>query len=181
MGRLTDRALEATLRLVNHPRPKTRRAAPALLALLVALLWPPSLWAEEHAVKQADLPTPALAAVQQKYPAGELTGFSRENDHGAILFHARLKSQGKELELRVSPEGKIASEATRVALKDLPPALAKTLAASAWAGWKIVAAERVVQGGNEQTALLEVMLQSGKQRAKGWFDKDSQLVRSVRK
>ncbi len=90
------------------------------------------------------VPAPALQAVKDRFPRGELLGAAKDTDHGAVTYEVQLKRGGVVIDVTVTAEGKIAIIETAIAVEDLPRPVAATLAAK-HPNQKIVRAEEVVK------------------------------------
>jgi uncharacterized membrane protein YkoI len=87
------------------------------------------------------LPQPARAAVEEAFPDAVIRKVSAEREAGLPLYEAELVSDGKRLEVEVSPEGTIASVASAAGPDDVPAAVGAAVARAA-GGAEIVGFER---------------------------------------
>ncbi len=73
------------------------------------------------------LPRPAAAAIRKAYPKATIMEIERERE-GIVLYEVELKQKGEEVEVEVTADGQIVSVEKEITKKDLPKAVAITLA-----------------------------------------------------
>jgi hypothetical protein len=130
---------------------------------LVAGLSSASAFASEKPIKQADVPSPVLAALQAKYPRAKLVHFAKEVEQGTTLYEAALDMGTSHVEVSVTPEGKIESEEATISMNDLPDAVRKSFAASRYGKATVKRVERVTDAKKSEATTFElVVTQSGK-------------------
>lgn len=83
---------------------------------------------EKRALDQ--LPKAVLDAVKAKFPKAELKGAAQETDDGKTLYEVSFTYKNANYDVMLTPEGKITLIEREIAAKDLPKAVAKTLAAN---------------------------------------------------
>jgi hypothetical protein len=93
------------------------------LAALVALV-------SGAGVAHADCPKPVTDAVAKAYPKSTVTACKAEKEHGRDQFETKVtKADGGQIELDVSPDGKILQVEEVVALDKVPGVVMKAFAA----------------------------------------------------
>ena len=87
--------------------------------------------ADEEKTPLDKVPAPALEAVKKRFPGAEMKGASKETEAGKTVYEVTLKDKGLQVEVTVTPEGKLVTIEREIALKDVPEAVRKTFAAKA--------------------------------------------------
>jgi hypothetical protein len=85
--------------------------------------------ADEEKVALDKVPAPALEAVKKRFPNAETKAASKETEDGKTVYEITLKDKNLQVEVTVTPEGKLVTIEREIALKDLPEAVRKTFAA----------------------------------------------------
>jgi uncharacterized membrane protein YkoI len=75
---------------------------------------------KEGKVSLDKVPNAVLKAVKAKFKGAELVSASTENDNGKLVYEIVLKDKGQNVDVSVSPEGKLLSFERTLAAKDLP-------------------------------------------------------------
>jgi uncharacterized membrane protein YkoI len=99
----------------------------------------------ETKVKLKDLPEPVQKAVQEQTKNAKLKGLSKEVEKGATFYEVETSVNGKTRDVLLDTSGNVVEVEEAVAFSSLPPAVQKTLTASAGAG-KILSVESVTKG-----------------------------------
>jgi hypothetical protein len=105
--------------------------------------------AAEKKIKKEDVPAPVLAAVAAQYPRAALKHFEQEpaDDGKGVQYEVQIDDGGRIADVIVAPEGRILVEELEIAQKDLPPAVAKALAASKYGKGKVTTVEKLTEPG----------------------------------
>src|SRR5882757_1236943 len=94
-------------------------------AALIVLAAP--VRADEEKVPLDKVPKPFLEAVKKRFPKAEVKEASKEtNDDKKTVFEVTLKEDGKNIDVTLTPEGKITLIEKEIDRKDLPKAVAET-------------------------------------------------------
>lgn len=93
-------------------------------ALVVAVAFQMTVWAEKNApinrlpipdaaaafqenVPINRLPSPVTAAIKNRFPKGELLLAERDLDNGRVIYEVKVRSNGQVFDLDITPSGKI--------------------------------------------------------------------------
>jgi uncharacterized membrane protein YkoI len=95
----------------------------ASLALVVAGL----ARADEEKVELAKLPKAVTDAVKAKFPDAKLVSAEKEKEDGKTVYEVAIKNKEQNIEVTLTPDGKIVSIEKEIAAKDLPKAVAEAL------------------------------------------------------
>ena len=144
--------------------------------MAVALTTTTAAFANERAVKQADVPKPVLAAVEARFPNAKFTHFAKEVEGGRTLYEVVLNTGSTHAEVSVSPEGEIVSEETTIGMSDLPAAVREGLASSKYGKAKVLRIERVLDAKKPATTTFEFMVEQAGKRHELAFDDAGELV-----
>ena len=117
------------------------RIAMLSLGLLATL---GSVRADEQKIDVKDLPKTVLAAVKAKFPEGKVTGAAKEEEAGKVTYEVALEDNNTKIDVAVSAKGKILEVEKTIEEKQLPKAVAATLAAK-YPKAKIKKAEEIVK------------------------------------
>jgi uncharacterized membrane protein YkoI len=82
--------------------------------------------AQEKKVPLKKVPKAVLKAVKDKFPGAEVKSASTEKDEKddkKIVYEVTIKHKGSNIDVSVTPEGKIVSIEKQIAFKDLPEAV----------------------------------------------------------
>src|SRR5262245_62560155 len=75
---------------------------------------------KEEKVALDKLPKPVLQAVKDRFPRGELIEASKETEKGKTEYEVSLKLNGSNIDVMVSPEGKLTLIEKSIHAEDLP-------------------------------------------------------------
>jgi uncharacterized membrane protein YkoI len=75
---------------------------------------------KEGKVPLDEVPKAVLKAVKDKFKGAELVSAQTENEDGKIIYEIVIKDKGQNVDVSVSPEGKILSYERTLTAKDLP-------------------------------------------------------------
>lgn len=135
--------------------------------LIVSLLASPAL-------AQAACPGPVTDAVAKAYPGGKTRSCRKEKENGQTQYEVKLTgSDGKALELDVSPEGKILLTEETVAVDTVPKAVQDGFHAK-YAGKTFTRAEKQTTASGEVT--WELAFSDGAKRHESTFKDDGSFV-----
>jgi uncharacterized membrane protein YkoI len=99
------------------------------LALLAGLTAARADEGKEEKVPLDKLPRAVVDAVKAKFPGAELVSAEKEKEDGKDVYEVAIKFKDHNIEVTLTPEGKILSIEKEITLKDLPRAVAAALEA----------------------------------------------------
>lgn len=155
-----------------------RRPSLALITVASVLSISSAAFAYEKTIPRAGVPKPVIAAVADRYPEGQFTHFAKEIEGGKVLYEVVLDQNGTHVEVSVSPEGTIVAEEATIALRDLPAAVQKALAASRYADSKVLRVERVTEAAKPGVATFELIVERSGRKHEIVFDQTGKLARA---
>jgi len=85
---------------------RNRGAALLAIAASLVLCCSSAVFAGED-VPAAKLPEPVTKAIMERFPKAELIKAEKETEKGKVKYEVKIRTEGKEKEVDVSPEGKI--------------------------------------------------------------------------
>jgi hypothetical protein len=85
--------------------------------------------ADEEKVPLDKVPKAVLDAVKAKFPKAKLVGASTEKEDGKTVYEVAIKDGDTNIDVTVTPEGKITTVEKEITLKDVPKAVADALEA----------------------------------------------------
>jgi hypothetical protein len=85
--------------------------------------------AQEEKVPLDKLPKPVSGAVKKRFPTAEPLKASKETEDGKTVFEVTIKDKGHNIDVTVTPEGKITGFEKTIDGKDVPKAAADALKA----------------------------------------------------
>ena len=105
-------------------------------------------------------PQPVLQAIEKRFPGATIQKWSKENEHGAVLYDVEFTQDGKKLEADVTPDGTIDNWEREIPVSELPQAV-RDGALAARPGASIVEAMACTRVADGKDALegYEVILQ----------------------
>ena len=68
----------------------------------------------------AALPAPVVDALQARFPGAEIRTWSKEKEHGAVVYDVELTRAGRKLEADISEDGTIDNWEQEIAAQELP-------------------------------------------------------------
>jgi hypothetical protein len=135
--------------------------------------------AEEKKIQEAAVPKPVIAKVKQKYPNGKLLGFELETEGGKAAYEVKLSDDAKQLEVVLSPDGKILAEEEKIAIEAVPEKVRQALKATPQYGsWTVHHAERVIVDEQADAPSYEIKVVKGTTRAELVFTPDGKLTKT---
>ena len=148
-----------------------------LCSVAIGLALSTPAFASEKTIQRADVPKPVLEAVEAKYPNAKLTHFAKEVESGKTLYEVVVDADTGHAEVSVSPEGKVVSEETTIAAKDLPEAVQNGLAASRYGKAKVLRVERVTAAARPGVTTFELMVEQAGKKHELAFNQTGKLTR----
>jgi hypothetical protein len=132
-----------------------------LLAAGLAAAWAaPAVRAQEEKVPLDKAPKAVTDAVKKRFPKAELVGATKEpGDDGKPVYEVQIKDAGHNVDVTVTPEGKLVSIERTIEEKDLPKKTAATLKEK-WPGAKYEIIEEIIHvtDGKESLDYYEVLM-----------------------
>ena len=148
---------------------------------LVALLGLTALRADEgkeEKVPLDKLPKAVTDAVKAKFEGCELVSAEKEKEDGKEVFEVAIKHKGHNIEVTLTPEGKIVSVEKEIAAKDAPKAVTEALDAK-YPKATVKKVEEVVE--NEKTTYEFLIVTAEKKTVEVVFDPKGKLVKEEKK
>ena len=146
----------------------------ASAVLMLAVLLSVARGAEEERPLDK-LPKAVLDAVKAKFPKAELTAGAEETEDGKTLYEVSFKYKGANYDVMVTPEGKITLIEKAIATRDLPKAVATTLAAK-YPRATIKLAEELSDGNDKVLAYELRLVTVEKKQVEVKFDPQGKVV-----
>ena len=121
--------------------------------------------ADEEQLTLDKVPKPVLEAAKKRFPKAEVKGASKEGEGDKLVYEVTLKQDGKNIDVTITPAGKITLIEKEVAFKDLPGAVAETLDKKyPKATYAIIEAVIKVEDGKETLEYYEAHLTTADQK-----------------
>jgi biopolymer transport protein ExbD len=99
----------------------------AIAAVALVALSAPVRADDEERVSLGKVPKPVLEAVKKRFPKAEVKEASKETSGDKkMVFEVTLKEKGKNIDVTLTPEGKITLIEKEIDRNDLPKAVAET-------------------------------------------------------
>jgi uncharacterized membrane protein YkoI len=134
----------------------------ALLSLVtLGLLWSflATVRADEEKVALDKVPKAVLDAVKGRFPDAKISGASREKEGDKTVYEITIKNKGQNIDVTLTPEGKIVLLEKEIAAKDLPKAVKMALDAKyPKAKFKLIEEVVKVKDGSEKLEYYEAHL-----------------------
>src|SRR5262249_5418143 len=83
--------------------------------------------ADEENIGVDKLPKAVVAAVKAKYPDAKLVAAEKETQGDKTYYEVMIKSKDRDIELLLTPEGKLVSVEQKIPVADLPKAVAQAI------------------------------------------------------
>jgi hypothetical protein len=135
--------------------------------------------ADEEKVPLDKVPKAVMDAVKKKFPKAEVSGASTEKEDGKTVYEMSLKLDKKNIDVTVTPEGKITLVEKEIDAKDLPKAVASALEAK-YPKAKIELAEELSKE-DKVTAYEIVIVTAEKKKFEVEFAPDGKFVKEEEK
>jgi hypothetical protein len=118
-----------------------------------------ALRAQEAPLALDKVPRPVLDAAKKRFPKAEVKGASKEGEGDKMVYEVTLKQDGKNIDVTLTPGGKITLIEKELAFKDLPKPVAGTLTKKyPNARYAIIEEVIKVEGGKETIEYYEAHL-----------------------
>src|SRR5260221_1073112 len=98
-----------------------------VVAMIGVLLASSTARADEEKVPLDKLPKAVVDAVKAKFPDAKLVSAEKELEDGKPVYEVAIKDKDQNIEVTVTPEGKIILIEKEIAAKDLPKAVAEAM------------------------------------------------------
>jgi len=118
----------------------------AACAALVFWLVGSAAWAKEEEVPLDKLPKAVVDAVKAKFPGARLLEAYKETEVGKTTYEVGLEHKGQEIDVTLTPAGKIVEVEREIEIDDLPKAVVEALKKK-YPKCKLDEAEEVVADG----------------------------------
>jgi biopolymer transport protein ExbD len=93
-------------------------------AVLIAAIGP--VRSDEENVPLDKVPRAVLEAAKKRFPKAEIKGASKETEDKKTVYEITFKENGKNIDVTLTPEGKITLIEKQIDRNDLPKAVAET-------------------------------------------------------
>src|SRR5690349_3414862 len=103
----------------------------------------PAASAGEKKISRAEVPKPALSAIEKHFPAARQLGFERDEEGGKLVYEANLMDGTRRLDVDLAPDGALLAVEETIKLEAAPDAVRKSLAASKYGRQPVSKAEKV--------------------------------------
>jgi hypothetical protein len=130
----------------------------ALVAVSALALAAPTR-ADEENIPLDKVPKPVLEAVKKRFPKAQIISASKETEDDITLYEIELKQGSKEIDVTVTPEGVITLIEQEIDSKELPRAVANTVAKNyPKTRYRFILAVYTVKDGKETLAYYDIVL-----------------------
>ena len=117
--------------------------------------------ADEEKVPLDKVPKAVMDAVKARFPDAKVMSAEKETDNGKTVYEIAIKNQEQNIEVTLTPDGKITEIEKQIAAKDLPKVVVTTLEAKyPKATYKMIEEVIKVDGKAEKLAYYEVLLET---------------------
>jgi len=106
----------------------------------------PEAGGDEKEVALDQVPAPVRATILKEAGTNTIDEIEKETENGVTMYEAEWKVDGKEVEIKVTPDGKIVAREKEVTIDQVPDAARKTILKEA-AGNKIEEIEEETKNG----------------------------------
>jgi hypothetical protein len=129
------------------------------LTLVLAVGATAAARADEEQITLDKVPKPVLEAAKKRFPKAEVKAASKEGEGDKLVYEVTLKQDGKNIDVTITPAGKITLIERELAFKDLPKAVAETFTKKyPKATYQIIEEVIKVEDGKEATEYYEAHL-----------------------
>jgi hypothetical protein len=147
-----------------------RLAAVAAIVVLTATM----ARAEEEKLPLDKLPAAVVKAIKAKYPKAEMVSAEAGDEDGKKQFEVEIKNGGHDLEVTLSPEGKILAVERVIETKDLPKVVEDALEAK-YPKAKIEKVEEVSKDDNVASYEITIVT-ADKKKVEAEFDVKGKFI-----
>ena len=134
-------------------------------------------FAQEQSLKRADVPKAILDAFRTSYPRAAIKGYSKETDHGTVVFEVESVEGKTHRDVSYTAGGSVVSVEESLGYKDVPQPVRDAVARD-YPKSKVRSCEKVIKG---PTTQFELLVQSGKQKRELVFNADGTLAEKEEK
>ncbi len=149
--------------------------------VLVALLGLTTAWADddkEEKIPLDKLPRAVSDAVKARFDGAEVVSASKEKDNGKDVFEVAIKHKGSNIDVTLTPEGKIVSIEKEIAARDLPRAVSEALDAK----YPKATIKKLEEVTDNDKVVYEALLVTAEQKmVEAVFDPSGKLVKEEKK
>lgn len=134
-------------------------------------------WADddkEEKVALDKLPKAVLKAVKAKFKSAELVSAATEKDNGKLVYEIVIKDKGQNVDVSVTPEGKIVSYERTIDVRDLPRQV-KDAIKSKYPRAKMERAEELHK---KDKVSFEVVIATGDKKMEVVLDREGKILNS---
>jgi hypothetical protein len=163
------------------PHPQITRRDPMrrfLCGVVTLVVLAGSSWGDEEKVPLDKLPKAVVEAVKEKFPKAELISAEKETEKDKTTYAVTIKNGDQELEVTVTPEGKIQVISREIEIGDLPKAVKAAIKAR-YPKATIQSAEEIIE--EDKITQYEVVLAIGKKQLEVIFDPKGKLIEEEEK
>ncbi len=129
--------------------------------------------ADEEKVPLDKLPGAVVEAIKAKFPKAELVSADKETEKDKITYEVTIKNGAQELEVTVTPEGKILTVAREIPVGDLPKAVLAAIKAR-YPRATLKSAEEISE--DDKVVEYEVVIAVGKKKLEVTFDPKGKFI-----
>jgi hypothetical protein len=133
---------------------------------------------KEEKIPLDKLPKAVVDAVKAKFEGAELVSAEKEKEDGKEVFEVAIKHKGQNIEVTLTPEGKIVSVEKEIAVKDLPKEVSEALDAK-YPKATIKKLEEVTEG--DKLTYEALLVTADKKTVEAVFDPKGKLVKEEKK
>jgi uncharacterized membrane protein YkoI len=133
---------------------------------------------KEEKVPLDKVPKAVLKAVKGKFKDAELVSAATEKDEGKLIYEIVIKHKGHNIDVSVTPDGKIVSYEKTIDVKDLPKEVSEALE-SKYARAKIKLVEEVAEGDKMNYEVL--LVTADNKTVEVVFDPKGKVVKEEKK
>jgi hypothetical protein len=135
--------------------------------------------ADEEEVPLDKLPKAVVEAIKAKFPKAELVSADKETDKDKkTTYEVTIKNGGQELEVSVTPEGKILTVAREIPIADLPKAVVAAIK-TRYPRATLKSAEEISE--DDKVVEYEVVIAVGKKQLEVTFDPKGKFIEEEEK
>ncbi len=149
--------------------------------VLVALLGLTTAWADddkEEKIPLDKLPRAVSDAVKARFDGAEVVSASKEKDNAKDVFEVAIKHKGSNIDVTLTPEGKIVSIEKEIAARDLPRAVSEALDAK----YPKATIKKLEEVTDNDKVVYEALLVTAEQKmVEAVFDPAGKLVKEEKK
>jgi hypothetical protein len=177
-GRVREqRRLPAAGRCKSGPEDQERTMRRILCGAAVLLVAAAGR-ADEEKVPLDKLPTAVVEAIKAKFPKAELVSAEKETDGDETTYEVIIKNGAQELEVSLTPEGKILMVTREIPVRALPKAVIAAIKAR-YPRAILKSAEEISE--DDKITEYEVVIAVGKKQLEVTFDPTGKFIEEEEK